>query len=40
MSIYVDANTRIQVIETMVDLPMAEKEQCAAFIVSVLGFSN
>ncbi|KAI0087250.1 glycosyl transferase family group 2-domain-containing protein [Irpex rosettiformis] len=32
MSIYVDANTRIQVLETMMDLPMAEKEQCAAFI--------
>ncbi|KAI0339326.1 hypothetical protein BDW22DRAFT_620375 [Trametopsis cervina] len=32
MSIYVDANTRIQILETMMDLPMAEKEQCAAFI--------
>ncbi|KAI0684990.1 glycosyl transferase family group 2-domain-containing protein [Cytidiella melzeri] len=31
-SIYVDANTRIQVLETIMDLPMAEKEQCAAFI--------
>ncbi len=36
MSIYVDANTRIQVLETMMDLPMADKEQCVAFIVSVL----
>lgn len=34
-SIYVDANTRIQILETMMDLPTAEKEQCAAFIVSV-----
>ncbi|KAH8096816.1 glycosyl transferase family group 2-domain-containing protein [Cristinia sonorae] len=31
-SIYVDANTRIQILETMADLPTAEKEQCAAFI--------
>lgn len=36
MSIYVDANTRIQVLETMMDLPMADKEQCVAFIVSAL----
>ena len=34
-SIYVDANTRIQIIETMMDLPTADKEQNAAFIVSV-----
>ena len=33
-SIYVDANTRIQVLETMMDLPTADKEQSAAFIVS------
>ncbi|CCM00464.1 uncharacterized protein FIBRA_02497 [Fibroporia radiculosa] len=31
-SIYVDANTRIQIIETMMDLPTADKEQSAAFI--------
>ncbi|KIJ60764.1 hypothetical protein HYDPIDRAFT_98170 [Hydnomerulius pinastri MD-312] len=30
--IYVDANTRIQIIDTMVLLPQAEKEQSAAFI--------
>ena len=33
-SIYVDANTRIQILETMMDLPTADKEQNAAFIVS------
>ena len=32
--IYVDADTRIQVLDTMVLLPQAEKEQNAAFIVS------
>ncbi|RDB26851.1 hypothetical protein Hypma_005327 [Hypsizygus marmoreus] len=31
-SIYVDANTRIQILDTMLHLPAAEKEQCAAFI--------
>ncbi|KAF8066798.1 glycosyl transferase family group 2-domain-containing protein [Lyophyllum atratum] len=31
-SIYVDANTRIQIIDTMLLLPAADKEQCAAFI--------
>ncbi|EKM53202.1 uncharacterized protein PHACADRAFT_259384 [Phanerochaete carnosa HHB-10118-sp] len=31
-SIYVDANTRIQILETMMDLPTADKEQSAAFI--------
>ncbi|PFH51644.1 hypothetical protein AMATHDRAFT_191111 [Amanita thiersii Skay4041] len=30
--IYLDANTRIQIIETMLLLPHADKEQCAAFI--------
>ncbi len=35
-SIYIDANTRIQILDTMVDLPTADKEQSAAFIVSVL----
>lgn len=33
-SIYVDANTRIQILDTMMDLPTADKEQRAAFIVS------
>jgi hypothetical protein len=32
-SIYVDAETRIQILETMLMLPQADKEQCAAFIV-------
>ncbi|EDQ99846.1 uncharacterized protein LACBIDRAFT_192205 [Laccaria bicolor S238N-H82] len=31
-SIYVDAETRIQILETMLMLPQADKEQCAAFI--------
>ncbi|KAL5532158.1 hypothetical protein ACEPAF_5722 [Sanghuangporus sanghuang] len=31
-SVYVDVNTRIQIIDTMLLLPHAEKEQCAAFI--------
>ncbi|TFK37024.1 glycosyl transferase family group 2-domain-containing protein [Crucibulum laeve] len=31
-SIYVDANTRIQILDTMLHLPQADKEQCAAFI--------
>ncbi|KAJ7222442.1 glycosyl transferase family group 2-domain-containing protein [Mycena pura] len=35
-SIYIDANTRIQILDTMLLLPHAEKEQCAAFIVSLL----
>jgi len=32
--IYVNADTRIQVLDTMVLLPQAEKEQNAAFIMS------
>lgn len=32
-NIYVDANTRIQILDTMLMLPHADKEQCAAFIV-------
>jgi hypothetical protein len=32
-SVYVDANTRIQVIDTMLLLPHADREQNAAFIV-------
>ena len=37
-SIYIDANTRIQILDTMVDLPTADKEQSAAFIVSGRAF--
>jgi hypothetical protein len=33
-SVYLDANTRIQIVDTMMMLPHAEKEQNAAFIVS------
>ncbi|KIY71077.1 hypothetical protein CYLTODRAFT_370017 [Cylindrobasidium torrendii FP15055 ss-10] len=32
-SIYIDADTRIQVLGTMLHLPQADKEQCAAFIL-------
>jgi hypothetical protein len=32
---YIDSDTKIQVLNTMSELPRAEKEQCAAFIVSV-----
>ncbi|KAE9409847.1 hypothetical protein BT96DRAFT_953206 [Gymnopus androsaceus JB14] len=31
-SLYVDSNTRIQIIDTMLQLPFADKEQSAAFI--------
>jgi hypothetical protein len=31
-NIYIDANTKIQVLETMLQLPQADKEQCGAFI--------
>ncbi|EEB90420.1 hypothetical protein MPER_11376, partial [Moniliophthora perniciosa FA553] len=31
-SLYVDTNTRIQVLDTMLSLPHADTEQCAAFI--------
>ncbi|KAG6853092.1 hypothetical protein C0991_006924 [Blastosporella zonata] len=31
-TVYVDANTRIQILDTMLFLPTADKEQCAAFI--------
>ena len=33
-AIYVDDDTRIQILDTMYDLPRADKEQCGAFIVS------
>lgn len=36
--IYIDANTRIQIIDTMLILPTADKEQCAAFIVRLFFF--
>ena len=40
-ALYVDTNTRIQILETMARLPRADKEQCAAFIVRIiLVFSN
>ena len=32
--IYVDNDTRIQIVETMAFLSRADKEQCGAFIVS------
>ncbi|KAK7467308.1 hypothetical protein VKT23_004365 [Stygiomarasmius scandens] len=31
-SLYVDVNTRIQILDNMLSLPFADKEQCAAFI--------
>ena len=33
-AIYVDDDTRIQILDSMPDLPRADKEQCGAFIVS------
>ena len=33
-AIYVDVNTRIQILESVNYLPKADKEQCGAFIVS------
>lgn len=33
-SIYVDHDTRIQILDTMSWLPHADREQCGAFIVS------
>lgn len=32
---YIDSDTKIQVVETMHELSRAEKEQCGAFIVSM-----
>jgi hypothetical protein len=34
-AIYVDDDTRIQILDSMSDLPRADKEQCGAFIVSL-----
>jgi hypothetical protein len=33
LALYVDPDTRIQIIDSINDLPRAEKEQCGAFIV-------
>lgn len=33
-AIYVDQNTRIQILDSVSHLPKADKEQCGAFIVS------
>ena len=33
-ALYIDYDTKIQIVETMKELPRAEKEQCGAFIVS------
>ena len=33
-AIYLDTDTRIQILDTMTWLPRADKEQCGAFIVS------
>ena len=33
-AIFIDVDSRVQVLETMMLLPHADKEQCAAFIVS------
>lgn len=32
-AIYIDDDTRIQILDTMADLPRADKEQCGAFLV-------
>ncbi len=40
LSVLPDANTRLHILETMMDLPTAEKEQNAAFIVSLSAFLN
>jgi hypothetical protein len=37
-AIYVDDDTRIQILDSMPDLPRADKEQCGAFIVSLVVF--
>jgi len=37
-SLYVDVNTRIQVLDNMLSLLFADREQCAAFIVSWILF--
>ena len=36
VGLFVDTETRIQVVDTMSMLPTADKEQCAAFIVRVM----
>ena len=32
--LYIDQNTRIQILDSIDQLPAAEKDQCGAFIVS------
>jgi hypothetical protein len=34
-AIYLDDDTRIQILDSMIDLPRADKEQCGAFIVGL-----
>ena len=34
-SLYIDQNTRIQILDSIDMLPQAEKDQCGAFIVSI-----
>jgi hypothetical protein len=36
IAIYVDINTRIQILDSVSHLPKADKEQCGAFTVSVI----
>lgn len=38
-SIYIDQNTRIQILENINQLPIAEKDQCGAFIVRLFLFT-
>ena len=38
--IYIDQNTHIQVLESIGELPGAEKDQCAAFIVHISFLPN
>ena len=40
LAIYIDANTRIQILDTVSHLPKAEKEQCGAFLVGCVRASS
>ena len=40
LAIYIDANTRIQILDTVSHLPKAEKEQCGAFLVGCVHSSS
>lgn len=40
LAIYIDANTRIQILDTVSHLPKAEKEQCGAFLVGCVHGSS